>query len=178
MNRKPHYIKIGAGNRLNPDKPYPLLDTISPCFVKRLIMFDIPENFILRQRGKKNLRGSRKRMLIPATGQTYTCINPMTFSRQRPKHTNGIRFTCRFPKNLIIIAHNGICGNDQIVGFHRFPERFGLFGCNIKSHIRTLKLFRVGFINILKGSHAIFQPQTIHQLISPGRIGSKYQVIT
>src|SRR5690606_7687890 len=54
MNGKADNVKIRAFNALNANKSNPFLNAISAGFVERFIVFDIIQNFVVRQFLEKN----------------------------------------------------------------------------------------------------------------------------
>ena len=66
LHGKSHDIEITALYAFHPDETYPLLNAIGPCLVSRVIVGDIMDDLLLRERGEGDMAdgGKRHRLLL------------------------------------------------------------------------------------------------------------------
>ena len=115
MRRQSHYVVIRSFNSGNSYMSYPLLYTISSCFVKWLIVTDVIGYFVIGKLFKGYFRNTVLRYLLFIGSKTYRGNYLVSLPRERTQHCKSFGSVFRFTKGFTFVPHNSIRGEKHTI---------------------------------------------------------------
>ena len=116
VDRETHHIEVTADHLLYADIADILLYSISTRLIQWAIFLDIVVNLGIREQAESYIGAIDKRLLLRCGGKGYACIDLVGVTAEAVEHALGIADVVRLTEHLPIEPHDGVSGDEQVIG--------------------------------------------------------------
>ena len=116
VDRETHHIEVTADHLLYADIADIFLYSISTRLIQWAIFLDIVVNLGIREQAESYIGAIDKRLLLRCGGKGYACIDLVGVTAEAVEHALGIADVVRLTEHLPIEPHDGVSGDEQVIG--------------------------------------------------------------
>lgn len=155
VDRETHDIEVTADHILYTDIADILLYAVGTRFIQGAVLIDIVVDLCVGERAESYIGAIDKRLLLRSGGEGNARIDLVGVSAEAVEHAFGIVEVVRFAEHLPMEPHDGVGGDEQVIGLEMWGIRLRFLAGYIERYVARLQVsgeLLVGMdINSLEG---------------------------